>query len=428
MLVNKVDESATKVTLLVVVDKEQIDKHLNQVLSKLSKTLSLPGFRKGHIPAAMVQKNVDPSVLQNDFLDSILNDVYFEAVNQVKIVPATTPQVSIKKFVPYESLELGFEVEVVGKITLPDLKTLKTKKAKPTISSKDVNKVIDDLRLKEATREESKTAAKEKDEIIFDFEGKDQKTKEVIEGAVASDYPLILGSKSFIPGFEEELIGLKKGDEKEFVITFPSDYHQVELRSKKTVFKVKVKKINSLVLAKLDEDFFSKVGPFKTIDDLSKAINDQLSSEQNNQLKQDFDNKIVEELIEKTKIDLPESLIQTELDRILEQDKAAVASRNQTFEQHLKDEGVTEEEHTKINREMAIKQIKAGLLLSRLAQDLKIEVSDNELDGRINLMKNYYQSDEYMVKELESENNRQDIKNRMQIEKTLDHLDKLLNK
>ncbi len=428
MQVKITDNKSTQVTFSAVADKELLDKHLKIVLNQFSKTMSLPGFRKGHIPTAILEKNIDPSTLQTEFLDSALNDMYSQSIKELKLMPVDRPNVSVKKFVPFETLEVVFDVERVADIVLPDIKKLTTRKKKTVASEKDVKKVVDDLIARESTRQESKLAAKLNDEVVFDFEGSDEKTKQVIEGAKADNYPLVLGSKSFIPGFEEELIGLKKGDQKEFKITFPADYYQTELKSKKTVFKVKIKSVNKLVKPELDEKFFAKIGPFKNLEDLKKAVSQQLESEDNNRNKQNFDNQIVEELVEKTKIDLPESLIKSELDRILEQDKAALQSRGQTFEDHLKEEGVTEEEHTKRNREMAEKQIKAGLVLSKLASDLGITVTETELKARLNLLTNYYQTDEYMLKELETENAKLDIKNRMQIEKTLDYLDNLLNK
>ncbi len=428
MQVNITDNKPTKVTFSAIADKELLNKHLNLVLNQFAKTLSLPGFRKGHIPTSIVEKNVDPSTLQTEFLDSALNDLYTLAIRELKLMPVDKPNVSIKKFVPYETLEVTFDVERVADILLPDLKKLSTRKKKAIASSKDIDKVVDDLIAKESVRQESKQPAKLNDEVIFDFEGSDEKTKELIDGAKSDDYPLVLGSNSFIPGFEEQLVGLKKGDSKEFKITFPADYHQAKLRNKKTVFKVKIKSVNKLVKPQLDEKLLAKFGPFKTIDDLKKAVAQQIESEDASRNKQTFDNQIVEELVAKTKIELPESLINTELERILQQDKAALESRGQTFADHLKDEGVSEEEHTKQNRDAAEKQIKAGLVLSKLASDLGIKVSDDELKTRLNLLKSYYQSDDYMVKELETEDAQLDIKNRMQIEKTLDHLDTLLNK
>ena len=212
MQVNITDNKPTKVIFSAVADKELLTKHLNLVLSQFSKTLSLPGFRKGHVPTSIVEKNVDSSTLQTEFLDSALNDLYSLSIRELKLIPVDKPNVSIKKFVPFENLEVSFEVDRVADIILPKLTTLTTKKKKSIAAQKDINKVVEDLIAKESVRQESKQPAKLNDEVVFDFEGRDEKTKQEIEGAKSDNYPLILGSNSFIPGFEEQLIGLKKGD------------------------------------------------------------------------------------------------------------------------------------------------------------------------------------------------------------------------
>lgn len=423
MQIKKINNSPTNHTLLVVSDSDMIKKHYNRSVALLSKNLNLSGFRKGSVPPAIAVRNIDSQSLQSEFLDSIINEIYIEAVKETKITPANRPTVSIKKFVPYETLELSFDVDVIGEIKLPSLTSLKTKKQLAEVKTSEINSIIEDLRTKEAIKKPVTRAAKLKDEVIFDFDGIDSKTKEPIEGAKADDYPLILGSNNFIPGFEEELVGLKKNDTKEFDITFPKDYQQSDLRSKKVTFKVNIKEVNQLELAVLDEEFVKKVGPFETVDQLKKAIKDQLLNEKQQNLKQLFDNQIVEELVEKTSIELPDSIIEVELDRLIEQDKMNVLKRNQTFQEHLEEEGVTEEEHRQKNKKLAEQQIKAGLILSRLSSQLNIVVTDQELSAQLDVLRGYYASDEAMVKELSKKENHEDIRNRMIIEKTLTYLE-----
>ncbi len=423
MQVKKINNSPTNHTLLVVSDSDMIKKHYDRSVSLLSKNLNLAGFRKGSVPAAIAVRNIDPQLLQSEFLDSILNEIYIEAVKETKITPASRPNASIKKFVPYETLEVSFDVDVIGEIKLPSLTSLKTKKSVADVKASEINKIIEDLRTKEATKKPASRAAKLKDEVIFDFDGVDSKTKEPIEGAKAEDYPLILGSNNFIPGFEEELVGLKKNDTKDFEITFPKDYQQSDLRSKKVTFKVNIKEVNQLDLAVLDEEFVKKVGPFESVDQLKEAIKEQLLSEKQQNLKQLFDNQIVEELVEKTSIELPDSIVETELDRLIEQDKMNVLKRNQTFQEHLEEEGASEEEHRLKNKKLAEQQIKAGLILSKLANQLDIVVTDQELSNQLDVLRKYYASDEAMIKELDKKDNQEDIRNRMIIEKTLTALD-----
>ncbi len=424
MHVKLIQNSITNVSLLVVVDKEMISQYYNRTVEQLARTINVPGFRKGNVPITVAVKHLNDQLVQSEFLESIMNDVYINAIKEVKITPANQPNVSIKKFVPYDNLELEYKVDVIGEIKLANLLTLKTKKEFIKVKPADINKIVEDLREKEAEKKEVKRPAKLKDEVVFDFEGIDPKTKETIAGAKSEDYSLVLGSKSFIPGFEEELVGLKKDDKKEFKITFPADYHAAELKSKVVLFKIYIKSVQELVLPEINEKFVEKLGPFKSLEDLKKAISDQLQQENDKNSKQIFDNKIVEELVEKSTVDLPDSLVESELDRVIEADKRNVLMNGQTFEEHLKSEGVDEKQHRESNRKLAITQIKAGLILSKIATEKGIEVTDQELFDRLSMLRQYYATDEAMIKELDNKDNQLDIKNRMMVEKTLDFLEK----
>ena len=424
MHVKLIQNSITNVSLLVVVDKEMISQYYNRTVEQLARTINVPGFRKGNVPITVAAKHLNDQSVQSDFLENIMNDVYINALKEVKITPANQPNVSIKKFVPYDNLELEYKVDVIGEIKLANLSTLKTKKEFIKVKPADINKIVEDLREKEAEKKEVKRPAKLKDEVVFDFEGIDPKTKETIAGAKSEDYSLVLGSKSFIPGFEEELVGLKKDDKKEFKITFPADYHAAELKSKLVLFKIYIKSVQELVLPEINKKFIEKLGPFKSLEDLKKAISDQLQQENDKNSKQIFDNKIVEELVEKSTVELPDSLVESELDRVIEADKRNVLMNGQTFEQHLKNEGVDEQQHRESNRKLAITQIKAGLILSKIATEKGIKVTDQELFDRLSMLRQYYANDEAMIKELDNKDNQLDIKNRMMVEKTLDFLEK----
>ncbi len=226
MQVNKLSDSSTKINFSVIAEKNELSSYLDNVLTQFSKTISVAGFRKGHVPNSVVEKNIDQSTLQTEFLDFALNELYLDAIKKLDVAPTDRPNVSIKKFVPFEVLEVVFEVEKISEIKLPSIEKLTTRRKIIKVSDKDIDRVVEDLIDNNSERISSKTAAKLNDEVIFDFEGIDEKTKKAISGAKSENYPLILGSKSFIPGFEEELVGLKAGDFKEFTITFPADYHQ----------------------------------------------------------------------------------------------------------------------------------------------------------------------------------------------------------
>lgn len=408
----------TKVELVLLADEAQLDSAKAKTLRELGKDVSLAGFRKGHAPAHLVEKAVDQSLLQNNFLDTVLNDMYGQAIIEKRLRVVAQPEVSVTKFVPFSEVEMKATVEVVGEIKLTDYKKLRfTKKVEPT-TDKDVDAVINDLLARDAEKKEAKKAAAEGDEVTIDFKGIDAKSKEAIAGAEGSDYPLIIGSNTFIPGFEPELIGLKAGDEKTFTVTFPKDYGAKELQNKKVEFTVTVKIVKQVVKPKLDADFVAKIGPFKTVDDLKADIRKQIETEKDAQAQRVFENDVLQALAEKSKVEVPDALVESEVDRSLEEEKRNLMYRGQTWQEHLDAEGKTEEDHRKEHHEQALLRVTTGLCLGEVAEAEGIEVTNDELKARIAELKKQY-SDKQMQAELDKPENQRDIASRILTEKTI---------
>ena len=234
----QINPTTTKLT--IVPDQAELDTVKQHVLSRLSSNVKVPGFREGKAPAHLVEKQIDPAAMQPEFVDHAINDFYVDAVQQQKLRPVGQPNVTVTKFVPFSTLEFTAEVEIVGDIELADYKKIKLALKPSDVAAIDVTTVVNNLRQRAAAKEEVQRAAKLGDEVTIDFKGVDAKTQEPIDGADGQDYPLVIGSKSFIPGFEEEMVGLKPGDEETFIITFPEDYATKDLQKRKVSFTVKV--------------------------------------------------------------------------------------------------------------------------------------------------------------------------------------------
>jgi trigger factor len=415
--------SPTKVKLTVTAEPKELDDTKKHVLNHLKGNVKVPGFREGKAPANLIEKQIDPTVLQSEFLDHGVNDMYVEAVQRENLRVVAKPEISVTKFVPYSTLEFTAEVEVVGDIKLPDYKKIKVTPQKIEITTADVNQVIDNLRERGATRQDVKRAAKMGDEVTIDFKGVDAKTKEPIAGTDGDNYPLILGSNSFIPGFEEEIVGLGVADEKTFDIVFPKEYGATELQNRKVSFTVNVHKIQELKEPKLDDAFAASVGPFKTVADLKADIKKQLQTEKQQEADRQFDNELLQKIAEKSEVVIPEALVEEEVDRIEEEEKRNTVYRGQTWQEHLDVEGVTAEEHRERNKQGAELRVKAGLVLGEISQAEKVSVTPEELEIRLMLLKNQY-PDPAMQAELDKPENIRDIQSRMLTEKTLDILRK----
>jgi trigger factor len=419
MHVKKKQMSPTRVQLVVELDQELMDAVKTDVLEHLAKNhVKIQGFRNGKAPLALVEKQADPNLLQSEFIDAALNNAYGQALDHEKLRPIAQPEVKISKFVPFTTLEFEVEVEVIGDVVLPDYKKVTVEKQKVSITAKDVDDVIASLRTRIADKKDVDRAAKDGDEVVIDFAGTDAKTKEPIQGADGKDYPLQLGSNSFIPGFETNLVGMKTGDEKSFDLSFPQDYGVTALQNRKVTFAVTVKKIQELVLPKIDDDFAAKAGPFKTVAELKADIKKQLTAERQAEAELNFQNELLQKITDKTEVAIPDSLVESEIDRMEQEERQNLVYRGQTWEEHLEAEGVTNEEHRERQREMASSRVRSGLMLAEVAEKEGITVSDSEVEAQLDALRQQY-PDEQMRAELDKPETRREIMSRLVSEKTI---------
>jgi trigger factor len=421
MQVTKKNLSDTKVQLVLVADDKQLQAAKKETLQHLAKDAKLPGFRPGKAPLNLVEKNANPATLQTEFLDNAMNLMYVAALGEQKLRPVSQPAVKITKFVPFTSLEIEVEVEIVGTIKLPDYKKIKKAKTAVKVTAADVTEVIEQLKKREADKKDVTRASKSGDQTVINFKGVDTKTKEPISGADGNDYPLLLGSNTFIPGFEDNVIGMKTGEEKTFTITFPKDYGVSALQSRKVDFTVTVTKVQEMVEPKVDDAFAAKVGPFKTLDELKADIKKQLAVEKENQAEREYVDALLTDITSKATVAIPEALIEEQIDSLINDQKQNAMYRGQTWQEFLEAQGLTEEEFRKKLRPDAELRVKAGLVLGQIAEEEKIEVTPEELEMRIQMLKAQY-PDEKMQAELDKPASRRDIASRMISEKTVDKL------
>jgi trigger factor len=410
--------SDTNASLTVSADSETLQKIKDSVLKKLNtESLKIPGFRAGHAPLNLVEKNVDQGLLQSEFIDAALNHYYQSAIRQQNLRTAGQPTVDLKKFVPFTDMEFVVTVDVLGKVTLPDYKKVKQTPVKVSVTTKDVNEVIASLRKRLAEKTAVERPAQKGDEVVLDFKGVDDKGQ-AVNGAEGKDYPLILGSDSFIPGFEENVVGIKAGEEKTFTIPFPKTYAVTALQGKKVTFAITVKKVNELIEPKADDAFAAKAGPFKTLQDLKADIKKQLLVERQAEADRIYDNELLQSLAKKTKVAIPAGIIDEQVQRLEEEERRNLTYRGQTWQEHLEAEGVTEEEHRQRNRPDAEEQIKIGVMLGAIGDAEDIEVTPEELEIRMQLLKGQYQ-DSAMQAQLDKPEARQDAAARIRTEKII---------
>jgi trigger factor len=411
----------TTVVFEIAAESNEMSNIKNKVLHILAPRVKVAGFREGKVPMELVEKNIDEATLQSEFLNEAIQTLYLAAVKEERIRPVGQPEVNVTKFVPYEVLEFTMEIPVVGSIKLPNYKKISAKRAEVKISADQVQDVLKNLQVRAAEKTEVKRSAKLTDEAWIDFKGVDKKG-EPISGADGTDYPLVLGSGTFIPGFEDNVVGMNVGDEKSFDVTFPKDYGAKALQNAKVTFTVTLKKINEVAEPKLDDAFAGKIGPFETLKQLKDDIKKQLEQEEKQRVERDFEAAIVDELSEKTEVAIPDTLIDEQQEAVLQEVRQNAIRRGLTYDEMLKNLGKTEEAYIKEEvRPEAIRRIKAGLILSEIADIENIDVEPEVLEARIQVLKGQY-SDKSMQDELDKPENRREINARLRTEKVIEFL------
>lgn len=421
MPITKKNLTPTTVKLTIVAEPAILNEAKAHVLKDLAKDVKLQGFRAGKAPLSVIEKNVDQSLLQSQFLDHALNQLYINAISDEKLRPVAQPKVSVTKFVPFTTLEVEMELEVVGAIKLPDYKAFRLAPKPVKVEAKAVDEVMTNLRSRAADTKDVDRPAKNGDQVIIDFAGTDADTGAAINGADGKDYPLVLGSNSFIPGFEPNLIGMKAGADKTFEITFPKDYGVATLQNRHVRFAVTVHKVQAVSEPTIDDAFAASVGPFKTVAELKADIKAQLQTEREQEARRQYESELLEALAKKAKVDIPKALIDEEVDRHEADERQNLTYRGQTWQEHLAEEGVSEEEHREKQRPAAELRVRAGLVLSEVADEERLTVTPEELEIRIQLLKGQYQ-DQAMQAELDKPEVRRDIASRMLSEKTIGKL------
>ena len=415
-------ESDTRVKVVVAADHAELAAAEQVALKRLAKTAKVNGFRTGHVPLEIVKKHADANALAQETLDAALNRAVAEAFLSNDLQVLARPEVEIKKYVPGELLEFTAEADVLPEVKLGDYKKLKVKKAAVNVDKKEIDEVIERIQKGLSEKKEVKRAAKIGDETVIDFVGK--KDGKAFQGGTGKDYPLVLGSNSFIPGFEDVLVGLKAGDTKDVKLAFPKDYHAKDLAGQDVVFEVTVKKINSVKLPALDDKFAAKAGPFTSMEDLRRDIKAEITAQAERRAKDDLKDELVKQLVAKSTVSVP-SVLRDDQIRSLEQDlRQNLMYRGRTLEQYFEEKGYVDRDawvKAEAN-DAADARIKAGLVLAQLSKELKIEATADELAAHINAYKQQYANNPKMAKHFDKPEAQREVANRLITEKTIDKL------
>lgn len=412
--------SETRVKLTVVLDKDDLNKAKKVAIEELAKEVRIAGFRKGKVPADMAEKYLNPNDIAGKTIDLAIRMTIPEAFNEAKKTAIQIPKVEATKYVPDESAEYTAEADILPEVKVGSYKNLKVKKEKITVKETEIKEILENIANSYAEKKAVKRAAKNGDEVIIDFTGK--KDGKPFDGGKAKDYNLSLGSKTFIPGFEEGIVGHEPGDKFDLNLTFPKDYHAKNLAGEKVVFEVLVKQVNEVTIPKFDDAFAKKCGPFKNMDELKADIKKNLEAQNEHRLEEKYKDDLINALVKDSKVAAPDVMIEDQVKMVKDDISRNAASQGLTFEDYLKQTNQTEEDWLKEVRKVGEARVKASLVLQVLARDNKIEADEKEVDAKIAELKDVYQKSPEAIKSLKDPRVRMDIKNRLTIEKVIDFL------
>ncbi len=412
--------SDTRVEVKVTLDANDLQPAREKALARLATNLKVQGFRKGKVPVELVEKNVPENEVNNEILDVAVRTTMPAAFESVKQTPIAIEHVNVSKYVPGESAEFVATAEVLPDVKLGDFKKLKAEMPKTEPTKAEVQEIIDNILNAYSEKVVVKRAAQDGDEVIIDFVGK--RDGEAFPGGSAKDYHLVLGSKTFIPGFEEGIIGHSSGDKFDLEVTFPKNYGEKSLAGKKAVFETLVKQVNEIQKPKEDDELAKKCGDFKTMDELRADIKKNLETQNRHRANEQYREALVAELVKSSKVAAPEILIEDQMRFIRDDMRRNAASRGMQLEDYIEAAGQKFEEWEKEARKVAEERVKASLVLQILAREQKIEASDEEVAAKVAELKDLYQKSKEAMENLKKPEVRQDIKNRLIIDKTMDFL------
>ena len=384
----------------VKVEGKKWEEALDKAYKKASKKVKIDGFRQGKAPKELFLKKYGKESLYMDAADEVINDAYAKMLKENEDILedlVSRPEIELKS-IDEKGVEFKFILTLKPDVKLGKYKDLKIKKEKAKVEKEEIEKAIEDIRNRYAENILKEDKITNGDIAIIDFEGFiDGKA---FEGGKGENYSLKIGSGSFIPGFEEQLIGLKADDEKDVIVTFPEDYHAKELKGKEATFKVKIHEVKEVKIPELDEDFFADLD-MEGVDSketLEAKISENIISHKEVDIENKHIDNLLEEAAKNTEVDIPDVMIDEEIDRMIRQYKEHLESQGIPFEQFLKFTNSDESALKDSMKEEATKRVKYRLMLEEIAKKEKIEISDKEAETEAKKMAEKYQmeKDEFL--------------------------------
>lgn len=406
----KVENKENNMALLTIeATAEEFEKAMQGAYLKQKGKISIPGFRKGKVPRQMIEKMYGPEIFYDDAANAIIPDAYEKELEGSELEIVSQPKIDVVQIEKGKPFIFTAEVALKPEVTLGEYKGIEVKKPEIEVSDAEIEEELNKEKEKNArTINVEDRPVQDKDEAVIDFEGFVDGV--AFEGGKGENYPLTIGSGSFIPGFEEQLIGANIGDDAEVKVTFPEDYQAENLAGKEAVFKCKVHEIKAKEYPELDDEFAQEVSEFDTLDEYKADIRAKLAKKKEEDGKRAKEDEVVDKIIENAQMDIPEAMIDTQVRQMAEDFARRMQSQGLTLEQYFQFTGMTAEKFMEDLKPQAVKRIQTRLVLEKIADTENIEVSEERLNEELEKMAQMYQMEADKLNEIMGENEKEQMK------------------
>ena len=414
--VEKMEKNMAKLT--IEVSAEDLDKAMEKAYQKQKNRITIPGFRKGKAPRKMIERMYGKGVFMEDAVNALVPEHYSKALEECDLEIVSQPEFSVTQMEPGKALIFTADVATKPEVTLGEYKGVEVPKADIAVTDEEV-----DAEVKKEQEKNSRTitvedrAAAKDDIVTIDFEG--FVDGDAFEGGKGTDYPLTLGSNTFIPGFEDQMIGANTGDHVEVNVTFPEEYQAKELAGKAAVFQCDVKKIEAKELPELDDDFAKDVSEFDTLAEYRENVKKTLTEKKEKEAETAKENAAIDKAIENAQMDIPELMIQTQCRQMMDDFGRRMQSQGLSMEQYFQFTGMTADKMMEDMKPQALKRIQTRLVLEKIAEVEDIQITEEETDAEIAKMAEAYKMEADKIKEILGDEQLEQLKKDLAVQKAV---------
>ena len=417
--VEQLEHNMAKLT--IEVSAEELEGALQKAYQKQKSRINVPGFRKGKVPRQLIEKMYGPEIFYDDAANALIPEAYSKAYDESGLEIVSQPKIDVTQIEKGKPFIFTAEVATKPEVELGEYKGIEVPKYSNRVTQKEIDAKLEEEQLKNArTITVEGRPVQDKDEVVLDFEG--FVDGEAFEGGKGENYPLTIGSGSFIPGFEEQLIGAEPEKEVEVKVTFPEDYHAEDLKGKEAVFKCTVHEIKAKELPEIDDEFAAEVSEFDTLEEYKADVKAKIKEQKAADGKRNQEDQAVEQAVKNAEYEIPQPMIETQTTQMVEDFAQRIQSQGITLEQYFQFTGLTAEKMMEDMKPQAIKRIETRLVLEAIAKAENIEITDEKVDEELAKMAESYNMEVEKLKEFMGENEKKQMKEDLAVQEAVTFL------